>query len=187
MVRRNCPCVFSICVILILLSLALADSYQQFKRDKEKAQIEMLELKVEANEKLELKVEERTKELQEKNNEVLTQNEELQQQQEEIMTQNEFIAETNLRLKRESNKTKESIQAASAIQNAILPSIERMNDLLSQQYFIIYQPKDIVSGDFYWISKIKPKFKIEDLWQTHPPKNEEEAILQLRHFRHFRP
>ena len=164
---------------VILLSLALADNYQQFKREKEEAQKKMLEVQEEANEKLEQKVQERTHELQVKNNEVLTQNEELQQQQEEIMAQNEFIADTNIKLKRESNKTKESIQAASAIQNAILPSDERMIDLFGPQYFVLYQPKDIVSGDFYWISKVKPKFKIEDLWQTHQPKNEQEALLQL--------
>ncbi|OJJ13986.1 hypothetical protein BKI52_44780 [marine bacterium AO1-C] len=164
---------------VILLSLALADSYQQFKREKEEAQRKMLEMQQETNEQLEQKVQERTQELQLKNNEVLTQNEELQQQQEEIMAQNEFIADTNLKLKRESNKTKDSIQAASAIQNAILPSAERMTDLLGPKYFVLYQPKDIVSGDFYWISKVKPKFKIEDLWQTNQPKTEKEAILQL--------
>ena len=164
---------------VILLSLALADSYQQFKREKETAQRKMLEVQEEANEKLEQKVQERTKELRTKNNEILTQNEELQQQQEEIMAQNEFIADTNLKLKRESNKTKDSIQAASAIQNAILPSDEHLIDLLGPRYFVLYQPKDIVSGDFYWISKVKPKFKIEDLWQPHQPQNEEEAFLQL--------
>ncbi len=164
---------------VVLLSLALADSYQQFKREKEAAQQKMLEVQQEANEQLEQKVKERTKELQSKNNEVLTQNEELQQQQEEIIAQNEFIAETNSKLKRESNKTKESIQAARTIQNAILPDTERMRDLLGHQHFVLYQPKDIVSGDFYWISQIKPKFKIEDLWQTDQPKTEEEAILQL--------
>ncbi|OJJ13985.1 hypothetical protein BKI52_44775 [marine bacterium AO1-C] len=164
---------------VVLLSLALSERYKQIKKEKEETQKKMLAVQQEANEQLEQKVQERTKELQIKNNEVLTQNEELHQQQEEIIAQNEFIADTNLRLKRESSKTKASIQAASAIQNAILPSPERLKDLLGHDYFVFYQPKDIVSGDFYWISKVKPKFKIEDLWQTNQPKTEEEAILQL--------
>ena len=164
---------------VVLLSLALSERYKQIKKEKEETQMKMLDMQKEANEQLEQKVQERTQALQIKNNEVLTQNEELHQQQEEIMAQNEFIADTNLKLKRESNKTKASIQAASAIQNAILPSDERLRDLFGHHYFVFYQPKDIVSGDFYWISKVKPKFKIEDLWQNNQPKTEEEAILQL--------
>ena len=166
-------------VAVVLLSLALSERYKQIKKEKEATQMKMLDMQKEANEQLEQKVQERTQELQIKNQEVLTQNEELHQQQEEIIAQNEFIADTNLKLKRESSKTKASIQAASAIQNAILPSEERLKDLFGNDYFVFYQPKDIVSGDFYWTSMVKPKFKIEDLWQTNQPKTEEEAILQL--------
>lgn len=46
-----------------------------------------------------------------------------------------------------------SINYASRIQGAMLPSCENLKDLFSE-YFIIYKPKDIVSGDFYWIRKI---------------------------------
>src|SRR6202521_4418154 len=46
----------------------------------------------------------------------------------------------------------DSIHYAQRIQNAILPRNEQIKDWFSD-YFILYKPKDIVSGDFYWASK----------------------------------
>jgi serine phosphatase RsbU (regulator of sigma subunit) len=46
-----------------------------------------------------------------------------------------------------------SIQYASRIQNSILPPSERWNSLF-EDHFILYQPRDIVSGDFYYLKKI---------------------------------
>ena len=45
-----------------------------------------------------------------------------------------------------------SVRYASRIQNAILPAHELMAELLPD-YFVLYLPRDIVSGDFYWIRK----------------------------------
>ncbi len=50
----------------------------------------------------------------------------------------------------------DSIRYAETIQQAILPSRERMNEAL-HEYFIVYQPKDIVSGDFYWFNHVGDK------------------------------
>jgi serine phosphatase RsbU (regulator of sigma subunit) len=58
---------------------------------------------------------------------------------------------------RERNQSiTDSIRYANTIQAAILPSI---SILQKQQYdaFILYKPKDIVSGDFYWISEHENK------------------------------
>lgn len=44
-----------------------------------------------------------------------------------------------------------SIRYAERIQKAILPGDKKIKNLL-KKHFIIYVPKDIVSGDFYWIS-----------------------------------
>ena len=46
----------------------------------------------------------------------------------------------------------DSIEYASRIQTAILPPPEYIGNLLPQQ-FIVYRPRDIVSGDFYWIAE----------------------------------
>ena len=45
-----------------------------------------------------------------------------------------------------------SIKYASHIQNAVLPPIELIDKLLPDN-FILSKPKDIVSGDFYWLAE----------------------------------
>jgi len=46
----------------------------------------------------------------------------------------------------------DSIRYAERIQRAILPSEERRHRLLPDS-FLIYQPRDIVAGDFYWLEE----------------------------------
>ncbi len=50
----------------------------------------------------------------------------------------------------------DSIHSALRIQRAILPTNEEINRLLPES-FILFKPRDIVSGDFYWISEIGDK------------------------------
>lgn len=53
----------------------------------------------------------------------------------------------------------DSVKYARRIQEAILPDIHR----LEQEYpdsFMFYQPRDIVSGDFYWFTKINNVFLV---------------------------
>ncbi|HXC06575.1 MAG TPA: two-component regulator propeller domain-containing protein [Bacteroidia bacterium] len=54
----------------------------------------------------------------------------------------------------ESNKNiKDSIVYAKRIQNAILPSARTVASHLPKS-FILYKPKDIVAGDFYWMEAV---------------------------------
>ena len=60
------------------------------------------------------------------------------------------------------NKSKEveaSITYARRIQSAILPSDNFISKVLPRS-FVLYQPKDIVSGDFYWVEKVGNKLLI---------------------------
>ncbi|HYG53065.1 MAG TPA: tetratricopeptide repeat protein [Flavobacteriales bacterium] len=57
-----------------------------------------------------------------------------------------------------SEKNKEitdSINYARRIQLGILPSDEELSNTV-HEHFVLYKPKDIVSGDFYWCKKINP-------------------------------
>jgi len=47
----------------------------------------------------------------------------------------------------------DSINYAQRIQASILPPIKKLHDAFSGS-FVFYQPRDIVSGDFYWYEKI---------------------------------
>ncbi len=61
-------------------------------------------------------------------------------------------AEDGIRLQNE--KITDSINYAKSIQEALLPSIEEIQKHLPES-FILFKPKDIVSGDFYWIYEDK--------------------------------
>lgn len=52
-----------------------------------------------------------------------------------------------------NNEIVDSINYAKGIQEAILPPSERMKSLLGD-HFVLYKPKDIVAGDFYWADQI---------------------------------
>ena len=88
------------------------------------------------------------------NAEIVAQNEELNQQQEEIMAQREFIELRNKELESMNKQLGLSIRAAQNIQEAALPTDVEMSDFF-REHFVLYRPKDVVSGDFYWITKQK--------------------------------
>jgi len=84
--------------------------------------------------------------LQSQAEEILAQNEEIKVQRDEIVHQKDLIENRN------QNIT-DSINYALRIQSALLPDREEIEGLFDE-YFIIFKPRDIVSGDFYIIKKI---------------------------------
>jgi len=76
----------------------------------------------------------------------------------------EKVKERTLRIEHQKEEIEEqkkhimdSIYYARRIQNAILPSFSLIEHHL-KNYFILYLPKDIVSGDFYWMHEIDGLF-----------------------------
>lgn len=59
-------------------------------------------------------------------------------------------------IEKKNKQITDSINYASNIQNAVLPSESDLSKLLGD-FFVLFRPKDIVSGDFYWISSIDGK------------------------------
>jgi len=92
-------------------------------------------------------------ELKHKNALISQQKEELQAQADELQIQNDKITEQNDKITEQNNKISSSIECAKNIQTAILPSDLAMKNLIAE-HFVLYLPRDVVSGDFYWISKI---------------------------------
>ena len=116
---------------VIILSISMSFKYRQLQQEKQEAQaIALKNLKEknmimdESNIRLERQVIERTSEIE-------SQRAELAYKNDEILS---------------------SIQYAKRIQEAILPSDEQVNRLLSEN-FIFYLPKDVVSGDFYFVDQ----------------------------------
>ncbi|WP_291725457.1 two-component regulator propeller domain-containing protein [Bernardetia sp.] len=70
------------------------------------------------------------------------------------------IAQSNAKsyeiIQEKNRNITDSIRYALTIQQAVLPTPEEMNSLFSE-YFVVFKPKDIVSGDFYWVVNYKGK------------------------------
>jgi serine phosphatase RsbU (regulator of sigma subunit) len=79
-------------------------------------------------------------------------NEEISAQRDEIEAQRDLAAQQRDLIIEQKEEITASIHYAYRIQSVVIPSPEQFQGLVSD-YFIMYKPRDIVSGDFYWISK----------------------------------
>ncbi|WP_338768069.1 tetratricopeptide repeat protein [Bernardetia sp. ABR2-2B] len=149
---------------LVLFGFALFAFIQNKKKNK----------KIEAQNAL---LENQKKEIVQKHEELQASEEELRQNSEELQTTNEqltlvkmSIEEKNLALgaslveledqkeiiEKKNQDITSSINYAKRIQTAMLPNVNRVKKALPES-FIFFQPRDIVSGDFYWFSQVSDK------------------------------
>ncbi len=99
-------------------------------------------------ENLEQKVQERTQE-------VIEKNEKLNQQNEKIQATADSLQKANDEITNKNEQITASVRYAKTIQTATLPFEERIKKQLD--LFILFRPKDIVSGDFYWFTHLPAK------------------------------
>lgn len=90
------------------------------------------------------------------NDEILQQKSEIEHQRDDIQQQKEIIEE-------HQKEIKDSINYAKRIQQAVMPSEAFFQNCLKELHaeandntgvFVLFKPKDIVSGDFYWATKV---------------------------------
>lgn len=122
-------------VLIIIQSLVLAQLFSQTFRKN-----------INLNLNLEKIVEERTRTIDEQKTALERQNLDLLFQKEEIKTQNEKLNQRN-------EEITDSLNYALKIQSAMLPPESYISELLADN-FIFYKPREIVSGDFYWIKHV---------------------------------
>ena len=67
-----------------------------------------------------------------------------------------LVEERNLVIEEKQKEITDSINYAKRLQDGILVPIDLVQSWLSAS-FILFKPKDIVSGDFYWIEKVGDK------------------------------
>lgn len=80
----------------------------------------------------------------------------IKESEEQTKSINEILKNQSKQLEIQNQRMKSSIDSAKTIQQAILPYQEKM-DMLLKDYFVIYKPKDVVSGDFYWLNEHEHK------------------------------
>ncbi|PWJ36080.1 7TM diverse intracellular signaling domain-containing protein [Sediminitomix flava] len=104
-----------------------------------------------ANQNLEATVEERTKDLTEVNEELSLQNQYINNQKRELEKVSQVLQKRNIEITA-------GINYAHRIQRSMLPSATKVEQLLGKEnYFVLYKPKDILSGDFYMVEEIDGK------------------------------
>ncbi len=93
------------------------------------------------------------KQIEQINDELNQQNEEIKAQKDYLEIANTQINEQKIEIEKKNDEITDSIRYAQRIQTAVLPNIDLIEAGLSD-YFVFYMPKDIVSGDFYWMKEI---------------------------------
>ncbi len=69
---------------------------------------------------------------------------------------NKILEEKNVLISEQKKEIMDSIQYAKRIQNAMLTPTEDIS-LILPEHFILFSPRDVVSGDFYWFTRNENK------------------------------
>jgi serine phosphatase RsbU (regulator of sigma subunit)/tetratricopeptide (TPR) repeat protein len=80
-------------------------------------------------------------------------NEAIKAQRNEAAKQRDIAEEQKLIVEEKSKEIQDSIVYAKRIQEAIMPSMDAMNQAMGDG-FVLYLPKDVVAGDFFWMEKV---------------------------------
>ncbi len=122
---------YSIIIGLILVVILVLIVYRSF-RQKKKANAILEAQKIEIEEK----------------------NEELNQLIEEVTAQRDQIEIQKHKVEEINFEVSQSIDYAKRIQNSILPDGQIIKKHFSD-HFILFMPRDVVSGDFYWLAEVE--------------------------------
>ena len=153
---------------IILFAFALGQKIRASENANKLAQGRIIEqlkdneqLKDKVNRELETKVRERTKEINGQKEEIEAQRDEIEAQRDEVEAQRDEVEAQRDQLKdhrdvlvTQKSEIIDSINYAQRIQSAMLPPEVYITELLNEN-FILHKPRDIVSGDFYWIKQVK--------------------------------
>jgi len=101
---------------------------------------------------LEEQLAQRNLEILQQKEEITAQRDEIEAQRNEIEIQRDEVIRQRDQIIFQQREITASIRYARRIQNAVLPPVDSVYKLLPQ-HFILFKPRDIVSGDFYWIGR----------------------------------
>ena len=94
--------------------------------------------------------------LEQKRREIEQQSFELSETSTELKWQTENALRLYDEVESQKKEMTDSIEYAKRIQTVLLPEKNFVNEILND-YFVLFRPRDIVSGDFYWINAKKEK------------------------------
>lgn len=86
--------------------------------------------------------------------EIQSQRDEITAQRDEISASRDLVVEQKIHIENMLHEVNQSIDYAQRIQATILPE-ENFLEEHFDSHFILYKPKDVVSGDFYWCAHVE--------------------------------
>lgn len=98
----------------------------------------------------------RNAEVMQQKEEIEAQRDEIEAQRDEIKRQKELSESQTEQITKQNQDIKDSIEYAKHIQIALFPDKITLQKVLKDG-FCLFKPKDIVSGDFYWVAQIENK------------------------------
>lgn len=101
-------------------------------------------------------IESQKTEILQRNNEIEQQNEEMAAQANIVDIQKNQILQQHQELEAKNQHVSNSINYAKKIQKALLPLKDRIEKNFDGM-FVLFKPRDVVSGDFYWFARIAEK------------------------------
>ncbi len=84
---------------------------------------------------------------------ILKQKDEVERQKNLIEEQKSKVEQKNVEIQEKNKDILDSITYAKRLQDAILPPLNLIKQYLPES-FVLYKPKDIVAGDFYWLERV---------------------------------
>jgi serine phosphatase RsbU (regulator of sigma subunit) len=99
-------------------------------------------------------IEEKNRDLEQKNEEISAQRDEIEAQRDEIEAQRNMVFDQKEEIEQINTEVMKSIEYARRIQSSTLPDLEMLGGI-SSSHFLLFRPRDIVSGDFYWMAQVE--------------------------------
>ena len=113
------------------------------------------------NDNLEHLVKERTAKIEQQKEELEIQSESLKVANDEIVKINHILERQGGEMNKKNRALTDSLNYAKRLQGAVMPDEGYLRQVLPE-HFIFFQPKDIVSGDFYWYGEVDSSWDFDD-------------------------
>jgi serine phosphatase RsbU (regulator of sigma subunit) len=139
---------------VLIFSFALSERYKLSEKDKLTAQKQLID-QLQENHLLHSKVQRELEDkVRERTSEIEAQKTEIEFQRAEIHEQHQELSVKQIELEHKNKHITDSINYANRIQQAMLSAYNQIEKQFKGG-FILFRPKDIVSGDFYWYAEVE--------------------------------
>lgn len=135
--------------VVVIFSILLFKQFRAKKKALELLKIQHAEI-IEQKEEIQSLADKLIK----SNNDIYEQKEEIRVQAEQLAIVNKEVVLQRDEIMFQKAQITDSIIYASRIQSVMLPSDEFLDELF-KDWMVLWRPQEIVSGDFYWVKKIK--------------------------------